>query len=108
VRAIICLGVFHHVSVPVQISDPEINDAITISWIYASMLAYIVDANNGRSATAAAANSAFRGVLAFVATETAVPMQVSTQPNDLSVLTVTIAGRTTLAPVRIPQDPLPY
>ncbi|KAF9446366.1 MFS general substrate transporter [Macrolepiota fuliginosa MF-IS2] len=46
-------------------------------WTYASALAYIVDANNGRSATAVATNSAFRGVSAFVATEIAVPLQDS-------------------------------
>ncbi|KAL4266521.1 MFS transporter superfamily protein [Pleurotus pulmonarius] len=44
-------------------------------WIYASTLAYIVDANNGRSSTAMASNSAFRGISAFVATEIAVPLQ---------------------------------
>ncbi|KAL9715585.1 hypothetical protein Ac2012v2_000027 [Leucoagaricus gongylophorus] len=44
-------------------------------WTYASTLAYIVDANNGRSAVAVATNSAFRGIFAFVATEIAVPMQ---------------------------------
>ncbi|KAF5347001.1 hypothetical protein D9756_011026 [Leucocoprinus leucothites] len=44
-------------------------------WMYASTLAYIVDANNGRSATAVATNSTFRGLFAFVATEIAVPMQ---------------------------------
>ncbi|KAJ6463377.1 vacuolar DHA amino acid exporter [Mycena sanguinolenta] len=46
-------------------------------WAYTSTLAYIVDANNGRSATAVATNSAFRGMAAFVATELAVPMQNS-------------------------------
>ncbi|KAJ7222504.1 vacuolar DHA amino acid exporter [Mycena pura] len=45
-------------------------------WTYTSTLAYIVDANNGRSATTAAANSAFRGLSAFVAIEVAVPLQV--------------------------------
>lgn len=45
-------------------------------WIYASTLAYIVDANTGRSSTAVAMNSAFRGVSAFTAVEIAVPMQV--------------------------------
>lgn len=49
-------------------------------WIYSSTLAYIVDANVGRSSTAVATNSAFRGVFAFVATEIAVPMQVSDEP----------------------------
>lgn len=44
-------------------------------WIYASTLAYIVDANTGRSSTAVAMNSAFRGVSAFTAVEIAVPMQ---------------------------------
>ncbi|KAJ8690654.1 hypothetical protein PTI98_012064 [Pleurotus ostreatus] len=48
-------------------------------WIYASTLAYIVDANNGRSSTAMASNSAFRGISAFAATEIAVPLQVATR-----------------------------
>jgi len=43
-------------------------------FIYTSTLAYIVDANVGRSSTAVACNSMFRGVLAFVATEVAVPL----------------------------------
>ncbi|KAF8172797.1 vacuolar DHA amino acid exporter [Mycena galopus ATCC 62051] len=46
-------------------------------WAYTSTLAYIVDANNGRSAPAAAANSAFRGILAFGATEVSVRLQDS-------------------------------
>jgi hypothetical protein len=45
-------------------------------WVYASTLAYIVDANIGRSSTAVATNSAFRGVFAFIAVEIAVPLQV--------------------------------
>ncbi|OAX41598.1 vacuolar DHA amino acid exporter [Rhizopogon vinicolor AM-OR11-026] len=44
-------------------------------WIYTSTLAYIVDANPGRSSTAVATNSAFRCIFAFVATEVAVPIQ---------------------------------
>ncbi|KAF9558957.1 MFS general substrate transporter [Agrocybe pediades] len=44
-------------------------------WIYASTLAYVVDANAGRSSTAVAANSAFRGVFAFMSIEAAVPLQ---------------------------------
>ncbi|KAF9234682.1 MFS general substrate transporter [Melanogaster broomeanus] len=44
-------------------------------WIYASTLAYIVDANTGRSSIAVATNSSFRGVSAFVAAEIAVPLQ---------------------------------
>jgi dolichol kinase len=46
-------------------------------WIYTSTLAYIVDANVGRSSTAVATNSSFRGLFAFVAAEIAVPLQVS-------------------------------
>ncbi|KAF8652854.1 hypothetical protein AX16_004129 [Volvariella volvacea WC 439] len=44
-------------------------------WQYASTLAYFVDANVGRSSSAIAANSFFRGVSAFVATEVGVPLQ---------------------------------
>ncbi|KAF8895359.1 vacuolar DHA amino acid exporter [Infundibulicybe gibba] len=44
-------------------------------WAYSSTLAYLVDANTGRSSTAVATNSAFRGVFAFTATEIAVPLQ---------------------------------
>ncbi|KIM36580.1 hypothetical protein M413DRAFT_449115 [Hebeloma cylindrosporum] len=43
--------------------------------IYSSSLTYIVDANVGRSSTAVATNSAFRGMAAFIATEIAVPLQ---------------------------------
>ncbi|RPD56171.1 vacuolar DHA amino acid exporter [Lentinus tigrinus ALCF2SS1-7] len=43
--------------------------------IYSSTLAYIVDANNGRSSSAVATNSAFRGGAAFIAAEVAVPLQ---------------------------------
>ncbi|KAF7985540.1 hypothetical protein HWV62_3783 [Athelia sp. TMB] len=46
-------------------------------WIYSSTLAYIVDANVGRSSTAVATNSAFRGLAAFVAAEVAIPLQDS-------------------------------
>ncbi|EFI27249.1 hypothetical protein CC1G_15077 [Coprinopsis cinerea okayama7 len=44
-------------------------------WVYSSTLAYVVDANTGRSSTATATNSAFRGLFAFIATEVAVPIQ---------------------------------
>ncbi|KAG6909237.1 hypothetical protein DXG01_001419 [Tephrocybe rancida] len=44
-------------------------------WTYASTLAYIADSNIGRSSSAFATNSAFRGVSAFVAIEIAVPLQ---------------------------------
>ncbi|KAJ8596392.1 MFS general substrate transporter [Rhizopogon salebrosus TDB-379] len=46
-------------------------------WVYTSTLAYIVDANPGRSSTAVAASSAFRCIFAFVATEVSVPIQVA-------------------------------
>lgn len=44
--------------------------------MYSSMLAYIVDANSGRSSSAVAANSFLRGVAGFVAAEVAIPLQV--------------------------------
>lgn len=46
-------------------------------WMYASTLAYLVDANPGRSAAAVATNSSFRGSLAFLSVLIAVPLQVS-------------------------------
>ncbi|KAG2101821.1 uncharacterized protein F5147DRAFT_708164, partial [Suillus discolor] len=55
-------------------------------WIYASTLAYIVDANTGRSSTAVAANTSFRGLSAFVATEIAVPLQDSIGDGGLYTL----------------------
>lgn len=44
--------------------------------MYSSMLAYMVDANVGRSSGAVATSTFFRGILAFISLETAVPMQV--------------------------------
>jgi len=44
-------------------------------WIYSSTLAYIVDANVGRSSTAVATNSFSRGLAGFIAAEAAVPLQ---------------------------------
>ncbi|KAG2090388.1 MFS general substrate transporter [Suillus discolor] len=55
-------------------------------WIYASTLAYIVDANTGRSSTAVATNASFRGLFAFVATEIAVPLQDSIGDGGLYTL----------------------
>ncbi|KZT12153.1 MFS general substrate transporter [Laetiporus sulphureus 93-53] len=43
--------------------------------IYSSTLAYIVDANTGRSSSAVACNSSLRGLAGFIATEIAVPLQ---------------------------------
>ncbi|KAI0330794.1 MFS general substrate transporter [Cubamyces sp. BRFM 1775] len=54
--------------------------------IYSSTLAYIVDANTGRSSSAVATNSAFRGLSAFVAAEIAVPLQVSIGDGGLYTL----------------------
>ncbi|KAI0028480.1 major facilitator superfamily domain-containing protein [Vararia minispora EC-137] len=45
-------------------------------WIYSSTIAYIVDANSGRSSSAVATNSFFRGVSSFAFGELAVPLQV--------------------------------
>ncbi|KAG2060694.1 MFS general substrate transporter [Suillus hirtellus] len=47
----------------------------TTIWMYASTLAYLVDANPGRSAAAVATNSSFRGSLAFLSVLIAVPLQ---------------------------------
>jgi threonine/homoserine/homoserine lactone efflux protein len=56
------------------------------SWIYSSTLAYIVDANPGRSSAAVAANSCFRGVAAFAFTLAAVPLQDSVGDGALYTL----------------------
>ena len=52
------------------------DDDGSLRCIYTSTLAYIVDANTGRSSSAVAMNSAFRGIAAFVGAEVAVPLQV--------------------------------
>lgn len=44
-------------------------------WIYLTSLAYIVDANVGRSSSAVATNSSCSGVIAFISLEVAVPLQ---------------------------------
>ncbi|KAG1736765.1 vacuolar DHA amino acid exporter [Suillus lakei] len=56
------------------------------TWVYASTLAYIVDANPGRSSTVVATNSAFRCVFAFVAIEVAIPIQVTIGDGGLYTL----------------------
>lgn len=56
------------------------------SWIYSSTLAYIVDANNGRSSAAMATNSAFRGLFGFIAAEVAAPLQNSIGDGGLYTL----------------------
>ncbi|KAL4080850.1 vacuolar DHA amino acid exporter [Scleroderma citrinum] len=44
-------------------------------WIYSNALTYLVDSNTGRSSSAVAANSSFRGTIGFIAVEVAVPLQ---------------------------------
>lgn len=44
-------------------------------FIYSSTLAYIVDANPGRSTAAVASNSSLRGISSFIASEIAAPLQ---------------------------------
>ncbi len=46
-----------------------------VLFVYASTLAYIVDANAGRSTAAVASNSSFRGISGLVASEIAAPLQ---------------------------------
>ncbi|KAI0078248.1 MFS general substrate transporter [Panus rudis PR-1116 ss-1] len=54
--------------------------------MYASTLAYVVDANTGRSSSAVAANGVFRGTSAFIATEVAVPLQLAIGDGGLYTL----------------------
>ena len=67
--------------------------------MYASTLAYIVDANVGRSSTATAMNSACRGVSAFVAAEIAIPLQVNGALSLPCPVTECIASRMRLGMV---------
>ena len=53
------------------------NDLCGRSWTYASTLAYLADANIGRSSSIFAMNSAARGISAFMAVEVVVPLQVN-------------------------------
>ena len=46
-----------------------------VLFIYASSLAYLVDANPGRSVAATASNSSFRGFAGMIAAEIASPLQ---------------------------------
>ena len=72
-------------------------------WIYSSTLAYIVDANAGRSSTAAATNSCCRGLSGFVAVEAAVSLQV--RARSLSPPHSSLAPSSLLAP-SLPHSPL--
>ena len=47
------------------------------SWTYANTLAYLADANIGRTFSAFALNSLSRGTSAFMAVESVVPLQVN-------------------------------
>ncbi|SCZ96761.1 BZ3500_MvSof-1268-A1-R1_Chr4-1g06694 [Microbotryum saponariae] len=47
---------------------------LSIMVLYSSLLSYVVDANPGRSSSAVACNSLFRGVLACVASQVAEPI----------------------------------
>lgn len=48
---------------------------ISSIWMYTCTLAYLIDANPGRSCTAVATDSSFRGSLAFISVVIAVPLQ---------------------------------
>jgi hypothetical protein len=68
-------------SIYLPVCTPYSELLIHVYWhrsIYSSALAYIVDANVGRSSSAVALNSCFRGTLGFIAAEIAVPLQVCT------------------------------
>jgi hypothetical protein len=66
----------------------------TPRWMYTCTLAYLVDANPGRSCTAVATDSSFRGSLAFISVVIAVPLQVSSldifylENPDISLLSL--------------------
>ena len=77
--------VLHHVREP---AFPPFSFRLTqhFRWIYSSTVAYIVDANPGRSSSAVATNSFFRGVAAFLFTEAAVPLQDSLGDGGLYTL----------------------
>ncbi|EMD39683.1 hypothetical protein CERSUDRAFT_111994 [Gelatoporia subvermispora B] len=67
-------------------------------YIYSSTLAYIVDANVGRSSSAVATNSCFRGITAFIAAEIAIPLLDSIGDGGLYSLW---AGLTVIAELLI-------
>jgi hypothetical protein len=46
-------------------------------WVYSCVLAYIVDSATGMASTAVSCNSLFRGVTAFVASQTGEPLLTS-------------------------------
>ena len=53
------------------------NDSRGRSWTYATTLAYLADANIGRTSSAFAMNSVGRGTSAFMGVEVTVPLQVN-------------------------------
>ena len=54
-----------------------------VLFIYSSALAYLVDANPGRSIAATASNSSFRGFAGMIASEVASPLQQSIKDGGL-------------------------
>ena len=77
-RDTLCHWVLLNVSQLLDHSRVELTPLLSLySAVYASTLAYIVDANVGRSSSAVACNSLFRGVFAFISAEIAVPLQVN-------------------------------
>ncbi|KZO96065.1 vacuolar DHA amino acid exporter [Calocera viscosa TUFC12733] len=81
----------------VHISGPVIClffSGFATMWIYASTLAYLVDANVGRSSTAVAVNGSFRGCFGFIAAQVAIPLQDAIGDGGLYSLW---AGLTTLS-----------
>lgn len=74
----LCCFVHYRIFIPVSMSTaiPKLLFTESCSWIYSSTLAYIVDANAGRSSSAVAVNSFFRGLAAFIAAEVAIPLHV--------------------------------
>lgn len=58
-----------------QMTDPS--PCVHHRVVYASALAHLVDINPGNSSTAVSVNSLFRGVMAFVASQVALPIRVS-------------------------------
>jgi len=57
-----------------------------VLFIYASALAYLVDANPGRSVAATASNSSLRGFAGMIASEIAFPLQQAMGDGGLYML----------------------
>ena len=57
-----------------------------VLFIYASSLAYLVDANPGRSIAATASNSSFRGFAGMISAEIAAPLRLAIGDGGLYLL----------------------